>query len=482
MDTTTAPPTAMDDTPVPTTQDDAVSLSDSLIEDTEGPFQEVTCRKKRRCSSRNSGSSDATIVTLTEPTVGLVVLFTPLNPDESIDSIDSVRDSNTLETLTTRVLLGLTTLCGMKVRAFEPRGKVSSVGIVRNVDIALSDAEIVGALRSSVSIRCVLRLGKSSTVRIEFSSATLPQHIYVGLVRHEVDLYVNNPLQCHRCGLFGHVAASCKRKLACLRCAQPHDTAQCDASDLHCVNCNKSHEATSHICPFWQAERTVCRYRCENNHKLHQKSSALLRNTPKGEDVRDDARAVNIDPGTTSVPVSSVNKNEKRSFKDVLCSSPRSSVPQVQMRPTPKPAQELPDTAPENADSHAIESTDLVLLNDGSPTFFGHRGKPSVLDLSFASPDLDVYWSLDVDTRGNDHLPVLMSIPRVGRLPPRLYHVTNWDLFRKTPCAPLLQDRRMGGVSPYNVSLTPAHPSTSSQTISPVLLVADPMYTEAEDL
>lgn len=62
--------------------------------------------------------------------------------------------------------------------------------------------------------------------------------------------------------------------------------------------------------------------------------------------------AVNIDPGTTSVPVSSVNKNEKRSFKDVLCSSPRSSAPQVQMRPTPKPAQDLPaDTAPENADS-----------------------------------------------------------------------------------------------------------------------------------
>lgn len=80
----------------------------------------------------------------------------------------------------------------------------------------------------------------------------------------------------------------------------------------------------------------------------------------------------------------------------------------------------------------AIESTDLVLLNDGSPTFFGHRGKPSVLDLSFASPDLDVYWSLDVDTRGSDHLPVLMSIPRVGRLPRRLYHVTNWDLFRKS--------------------------------------------------
>ncbi|KAG0445391.1 hypothetical protein HPB47_015867, partial [Ixodes persulcatus] len=241
---------------------------------------EVTCRKKRRCSSRNSGSSDATIVALTEPTVGLVVLFTPLNPDVSIDFIDSVRVSNTLETLvpscviearfnrrknllavdtrngqTTRVLLGLTTLCGMKVQAFEP-----------------------------------------------------------------LDLYVNNPLQCHRCGLFGHVAASCKRKLACLRSAQPHATAQCDASDLHCVNCNKSHEATSHICPFWQAELTVCRYHCENNVPFAQARAAF--------DKPNDAQAVPEAQAAPEVVISSPEhpqrRRHSRRHQDIKCSQHRS--------------------------------------------------------------------------------------------------------------------------------------------------------------
>lgn len=39
-----------------------------------------------------------------------------------------------------------------------------------------------------------------------------------------------------------------------------------------------------------------------------------------------------------------------------------------------------------------IELTNLIILNDGSPTCFSHRGEPSVLDLTLASPDLDVYW------------------------------------------------------------------------------------------
>lgn len=45
-----------------------------------------------------------------------------------------------------------------------------------------------------------------------------------------------------------------------------------------------------------------------------------------------------------------------------------------------------------------IESTYLIIVNDGSPTCFGHRGEPSALDLTLASPNLDVYWSLNADT------------------------------------------------------------------------------------
>ncbi|KAG0445453.1 hypothetical protein HPB47_014932 [Ixodes persulcatus] len=251
--------------------------SGSIADDNQGAFQDVVRGTKRRCPSQASGSSEKTIITQTEPTVGLVVLFTPVDGDVRIDSINSVRLTSTLETLvpscvievrynrrknllaidtrngqTTRTLLGQTTLCGMKVRAFEPRGKASSVGIVRDIDSTLSDSTILGVLRSTVGICNVRRIGKSTTIRVEFASPTLPEHVYVGLVRHGVDLSTT---------LFNATDAVC---LAMLRLF-PHATTKCKGSSTLCVNCKKPHETTSQQCPFWQAERSVCRYRCENN-------------------------------------------------------------------------------------------------------------------------------------------------------------------------------------------------------------------------
>ncbi|KAG0414347.1 hypothetical protein HPB47_008476 [Ixodes persulcatus] len=236
------------------------------------------------------------------------------NQDVRIDSINSVRLTSTLETLvpscvievrynrrknllaidtrngqTTRTLLGQTTLCGMKVRAFEPRGKASSVGIVRDIDSTLSDSAILGVLRSTVGILNVRRIGKSTTIRVEFASPTLPEHVYVGLVEHGVDLYVSNPIQCHRCGLFGHVAAVCKRSLTCLRCAQPHATTECKGSNTLCANRKKPHETTSQQCPFWQAERPVCRYRCENNVSFAEARSQVDKRTAERAAPRDEA-------------------------------------------------------------------------------------------------------------------------------------------------------------------------------------------------
>ncbi|KAG0425893.1 hypothetical protein HPB47_026960, partial [Ixodes persulcatus] len=210
--------------PLPPDDEELASVSGSIADDNQGAFQDVVRGTKRRCPSQGSGSSEKTIITQTEPTVGLVVLFTPVDGDVRIDSTNSIRLTSTLETLvlscfievrynrrknlqaidtrngqTTRTLLGQTTLCGMKVRAFEPRGKAFSVGIVRDINSTLSDSAILGVLRSTVGIRNVRRIGKSTTIRVEFASPTLLEHVYVGLVRHGVDLYVNNSIQCHRC-------------------------------------------------------------------------------------------------------------------------------------------------------------------------------------------------------------------------------------------------------------------------------------------
>lgn len=426
METSTPLVAAMGESSVPPEVQEMVSWSDSFADDDQGSFKEVVRGTKRHCSSRGSGTSGTTIITQTEATVGLVVLFTPADRDVRIDTINSLRLTSTLETLvpscvievrynmrknllaidtrngqTTRTLLGLTKLCGMEVRAFEPRGKVCSVGIVRNIDCSLPDSAIFEAIRSNVSIRNVRRIGKSTTIRVEFASATLPEHVYVGLVRHSVDLYVNNPIQCHRCGLFGHVAAVCKRSLSCLRCAQPHATANCDASISLCINCKKSHETTSPQCPYWQAERSVCRYRCENNvsfanaraevekriatrailqaeattevvapsvkfqrRRGHSRrlqaqqprpdwqdpSSTVIAETPKPMDTESM-------PESTPVPDSPGENNGQQSYKEALQNKPPTSTPPVKARSVLPCTQDIPSPATNATPSHSRRST-----------------------------------------------------------------------------------------------------------------------------
>lgn len=264
-----------------------------LSEEVEKPFIEVTHGKRRRQSSLNDSSTISyadTIRSQHAPSVGLVVLFVPTTPNIRFDNLNPLKLTETLESLypscilearinkkknilavdtrngqTTGSLLRLTSLCGITVRGFEPRGTTSSVGMLRDVDASLSDENLLAKMRSSAPIRGVRRMGKSSTIRVEFESAQLPQYVYLGLVRHEVLLFVERPLQCHRCGYFGHVSTVCKRPLLCLRCGGSHTHDKCEAPNPHCVNCGKSHEATSIQCSHIQHERSVCRFRATHN-------------------------------------------------------------------------------------------------------------------------------------------------------------------------------------------------------------------------
>lgn len=61
-----------------------------------------------------------------------------------------------------------------------------------------------------------------------------------------------------------------------------------------------------------------------------------------------------------------------------------------------------------------IEPTELIILNDGHPAYFGHLGARSILDLTLASPDLDVCWSLDFDTRGVTIRQYVFICPRLA--------------------------------------------------------------------
>lgn len=76
-----------------------------------------------------------------------------------------------------------------------------------------------------------------------------------------------------------------------------------------------------------------------------------------------------------------------------------------------------------------IASTAMMLLNDGCRTFFRSRGAGSVLNLMLESANMNVCWSLDLDTGGRDDHPIPLDILQFGKAPRRVHGVTNWDLY-----------------------------------------------------
>lgn len=62
---------------------------------------------------------------------------------------------------------------------------------------------------------------------------------------------------------------------------------------------------------------------------------------------------------------------------------------------------------------------DLVVMNDGSPTFSRPGARANVLDLTITSRNMRLVWSTEPDSWGSDHIPIhlkaLYSIPKRRR-------------------------------------------------------------------
>ncbi|KAJ8931004.1 hypothetical protein NQ314_016139 [Rhamnusium bicolor] len=86
----------------------------------------------------------------------------------------------------------------------------------------------------------------------------------------------------------------------------------------------------------------------------------------------------------------------------------------------------------------AIDSQNLILINDGSPTRISRpHERKSAIDLTLCSPKLfsDLSWKIFQDNAGSDHLPILVEYNNtceIKKIPPKSKWNTklaNWDYF-----------------------------------------------------
>lgn len=142
-----------------------------------------------------------------------------------------------------------------------------SYGIIRDIDIDLSETEILKYIKTDNErkIMAVKRLNRrnsesgwaqSETIRICFKGSDLPQYIKIFDTRIKVEPYVFPVTQCSRCWRFGHTIKLCPSlKIICPKCGKNH--ANCETTNFKCVNCYGNHMSLVKICPAYTKEKKI---------------------------------------------------------------------------------------------------------------------------------------------------------------------------------------------------------------------------------
>ncbi|XP_028159755.1 uncharacterized protein LOC114352369 [Ostrinia furnacalis] len=147
-----------------------------------------------------------------------------------------------------------------------------SYGIIRDIDLELSEEELGKYLISDKEIVSLKRLNRknadgwtfSETIRIGFKGPSTPNYVYLFDVKIKVDLYVFPVTQCAKCWRYGHSQKLCPaNKIICPKCANYHSN--CQTKTYKCVNCSGGHMALSKNCPIYKREKRIRELMSEYN-------------------------------------------------------------------------------------------------------------------------------------------------------------------------------------------------------------------------
>ncbi|XP_070382693.1 uncharacterized protein [Dermacentor albipictus] len=182
----------------------------------------------------------------------------------------------------------------------------SCVGVIHGVDPSFDARTVRENLEAPVAVLSCSRSGASGTVT--FVGSVVPPSVRLFKQLRAVRARLPRPLQCDRCGVFGHAGATCFRDARCLRCGESHPTGDCPAEKARCVNCGGRHPSTEPSCPEWQCERKAAVLSSSErplsrkkalelagatSHESHLASPSTPARTPQGRSYSDTLRCRN---------------------------------------------------------------------------------------------------------------------------------------------------------------------------------------------
>ncbi|KAH7941677.1 hypothetical protein HPB49_016068 [Dermacentor silvarum] len=170
-------------------------------------------------------------------------------------------------------LLAVRVICDVRVRA-KALILNTCTGTLFDVDPTFDGATIFEGLESSVPVVAIARSGDVVTLR--FAGDVVPEEVLLFRRRRAVRPRLPRPLQCGRCGLFGHATVTCSRDPRCLQCAGRHPTNSCTVDRRRCLHCGGPHAATEPRCPQWQLERRVAATLASSKPRITRKQALEL--------------------------------------------------------------------------------------------------------------------------------------------------------------------------------------------------------------
>nr|XP_026489048.1 uncharacterized protein LOC113395620 [Vanessa tameamea]XP_026489171.1 uncharacterized protein LOC113395707 [Vanessa tameamea] len=149
-----------------------------------------------------------------------------------------------------------------------------SFGIIRNIDLELSEKDVHESIATDLEIASVKRLFRrndetagwteSETIRLCFKGSSLPSHIFIYGLKVKVEPYVFPVTQCSKCWRFGHTHKYCPSKIMiCPKCTKNHSN--CETNQFKCINCGGQHMSLVRTCPIFLKEKRIRQLMAEFN-------------------------------------------------------------------------------------------------------------------------------------------------------------------------------------------------------------------------
>lgn len=161
-----------------------------------------------------------------------------------------------------------------KYNVYIPLYRVARKGIIRGVPLDLTEGEILKGLEAKSVIISIQRLNRrkreisvsthnnesasgnlipSQTVLITFRGQSLPEYLFLYMMRYTISPFVSKTSLCFSCFRFRHISSQCKGHARCLLCGNKKhaDEESCPSKDGPpvCINCGRPHKASSFDCP-----------------------------------------------------------------------------------------------------------------------------------------------------------------------------------------------------------------------------------------